>query len=66
MKKHEFSSISLKLKKVNIANLMITGGAGPNESEKSGCCSKPPLCLHTVTTRPDSLNPVNESVDRNQ
>lgn len=56
MKKQEFTSVSLKLKKVNIANLMVTGGAGPNESEKSGCCTKPPLCVHTVTTRPDSLN----------
>ncbi|WP_430411476.1 hypothetical protein [Kordia sp.] len=63
MKKQEFTSISLKLKKINIANLVVTGGAGPNVSEKTNCCSKPPLCWHTVTTRPDSLQAEEDKVN---
>jgi len=56
MKKQELTSISLKLKKVNIATLAATLGAGPNISDQTNCCSKPPICWNTVTTRPDSLN----------
>jgi hypothetical protein len=63
MKKQEFTSIPLKLKKVNIANLVVTGGADPNVSEKTSCCSKPPLCLLTITTRPDSLEAHDDRVD---
>ncbi|WP_046756369.1 hypothetical protein [Kordia jejudonensis] len=55
MKNQKIDSISLQLKKSSVAKLTITGGAGPNVSELSGCCSMPPLCLFTVTTRPDSI-----------
>ncbi|MGH1388282.1 hypothetical protein [Kordia sp.] len=55
MKKQEFPSVSLKLKKVNIANLALTGGAKIPVSNETHCCTKPLYCPHTVTTRPDSI-----------
>lgn len=55
MKKQKFTSVSLKLKKVNIANLDLLGGKKPPQTDETHCCSEPPVCLHTVTTRPDSL-----------
>ncbi|MFK7750055.1 MAG: hypothetical protein AB8B65_16810 [Kordia sp.] len=55
MKKQKFTSVSLKLKKVNIANLNLFGGKKPPQTDESNCCSKPPVCAHTVSTRPDSI-----------
>lgn len=63
MKKLEFASTSLKFKKVSIANLMILGGADTDVSEDSSCCSEPPICLKTLTTRPDSLEAHSADVD---
>lgn len=57
MKKQKFISKPLKFKKINIAYLNAIKGSGPNTTLESQCCSKPPFCVHTVTTRPDSLNP---------
>lgn len=58
MNKQKLTSISSKLKKMNIASLNYTNGGQGDVSADSVCCSKPPLCLHTVTTRPDSLAPL--------
>ena len=57
MKKQRVAPISTKLKKEKIANLNLMKGKGIDPpSDASHCCSKPPLCLFTITTRPDSLN----------
>ncbi|MEM6720817.1 MAG: hypothetical protein AAF611_15915 [Bacteroidota bacterium] len=55
MKKQKFTSTSLKLKRTNIVNLTLLGGKKPAKTDETHCCSKPPVCEHTVTTRPDSL-----------
>ncbi|AXG68458.1 hypothetical protein KORDIASMS9_00673 [Kordia sp. SMS9] len=56
MKKHQPSLHSLKFRKTSIANLYtLQGGGKPIVSDESSCCSEPPVCPQTVTTRPDSL-----------
>ena len=61
MKKQKLTSVSLKFTKTNVANLNDIKGGNLNLSDQSDCCSKPPLCFHTVTTRPDSLVPAQEN-----
>jgi len=55
MKKQKFTLVSLTLKKINIANLSLIGGADPLNTGEVECNSTPIVCPHTVTTRPDSL-----------
>jgi len=55
MKKQKFTSVSLNLKKVNVANLALIGAAKPPQTDETHCCSTPIVCPQTVTTRPDSL-----------
>jgi len=57
MKKQKLVLSSLNLKKVKIARLPQKTGGKYIPSEESACCSRPPMCYHTVTTRPDSLDP---------
>ncbi|PTX60013.1 hypothetical protein C8N46_10719 [Kordia periserrulae] len=61
MKKQKLNLNSLRLKKVSIATLNLIKGADEqqamDETLKTYCCSQFPYCIHTLTTRPDSLNP---------
>jgi hypothetical protein len=61
MKKQKLTLNSLRLKKVSIATLNLIKGADEqqamDETLKTHCCSQYPYCIHTLTTRPDSLNP---------
>lgn len=64
MKKQKLNSIHLKINKISIANLTtIKGGDDTlgknNDTPETHTCSQFPLCLTTVATRPDSLNPDN-------
>lgn len=61
MKKQKSTTVSLKFKKINIASINYLKGGATGVSDESNCCSKPPICLNTVTTRPDSLAPANMS-----
>lgn len=57
MKKQRVAPISPKLKKEKVANLNRMKGKGIDPpSDASHCCTKFPMCLLTITTRPDSLN----------
>jgi hypothetical protein len=55
MKKQKLNVHVLQLKKVTIADLPYKIGGKPIISGDTSCCSEPPLCPKTVTTRPDSL-----------
>jgi hypothetical protein len=64
MKKQKFLLSTLQLKKVNIAKLNLLGGLELPDSQltiedtlKTNCCTQYPYCLHTLTTRPHSINP---------
>ncbi|WP_298417067.1 hypothetical protein [uncultured Kordia sp.] len=63
MKKKKLTSVSLKFTKTNVANLNSINGGKLILSEESACCTKYPLCLHTLTTRPDSLKANNAADD---
>jgi hypothetical protein len=60
MKKLKSPSNILKLQKASVATLSPITGKGPGNgsptSDNSYCCSVPPVCWQTLTTRPDSLN----------
>ncbi|MBC8755567.1 hypothetical protein H2O64_12895 [Kordia sp. YSTF-M3] len=55
MKKQILTSVLLKLKKTNIANLNYIKGGHANVNSQSNCCSNPDDTCQTITTRPDSL-----------
>lgn len=65
MKKQKLITIPLKFKKISIANLSYTKGGKDDISIDSVCCSKPPVCEPTLTTRPDSINPYNDKENEN-
>ena len=65
MKKQKLNTIHLKVNKISIANLTTIKGGNDNTSgyPETDTCTQFPLWLTTVTTRPDSLDPIDRATN---